>query len=334
MKKTILFRADGNATTGLGHIYRLMAIIELIKADFPFVFILTEGSNTTVIPEYYKKIYIPKEIVDEPLWLAQKFKPKETIIIADGYHFDQKYRLQIKEKNFKMIYIDDLCKGKVISDAIINHAPQIKEEDYKENTHTIFGLGAAYAILRPLFLEKAKQAKQVKKEINTAFVCYGGADPNDFTYKTVIELLKIPTIKKINIVLGAAYKHEYIFQKNNPKINIFKNINEEKMIKIIDDSDLSFVAASSILYETIAVKSIIFSGYYVANQENFYKGILDKKTFIPLGDLNTFNFDNLKKKIVSVTIEKKRTLYENQSKLIDGLSGKRIKNIILQILLN
>ena len=330
MKKTILFRADGNATTGLGHLYRLMAIVELVKTEVSFVFILKETSNAAVIPNQYKKLLIPKEVTDEAQWFAHNFDSKNTIIIADGYHFNEQYRVEIKEKGFKMVYIDDLCKGKVVSEAIINHSPQIKEKDY--NGQAIFGLGASYAILRPYFLKKAREYKTVKKKINSAFVCYGGADPEDFTYKTVAALLKIPAIKNINIVLGAAYKHQTIFKHQDAKIKIYKNIDEKKMIALIANSDLSFVAASSILYETIAVKSIIFSGYYVSNQEAFYKAILAKNTFIPLGDLNTFNFENIQEKIQQIGTEKIAKLYQNQSKLIDGLSGNRIKNIILQVL--
>ena len=36
MTKKIIFRADGNATTGLGHLYRLFALVEMYKNDYDF----------------------------------------------------------------------------------------------------------------------------------------------------------------------------------------------------------------------------------------------------------------------------------------------------------
>ena len=153
MSKTILFRADGNATTGLGHLYRLFSLVEIVKETLDFVFLTYETSTDSVIPKAYNKAIIPKNIniEDEPEWLATNFSPKEFIIIADGYQFIASYQKHIKQKGFSLIYIDDLAKEYMYADVVINHSPYIQETHYKKEPYTKLALGTKYALLRPLF---------------------------------------------------------------------------------------------------------------------------------------------------------------------------------------
>ena len=43
------------------------------------------------------------------------------------------------------------------ADVVINHSPYIQETHYKKEPYTKLVLGTKYALLRPLFLEEAKQ---------------------------------------------------------------------------------------------------------------------------------------------------------------------------------
>ena len=125
MTKKIIFRADGNATTGLGHLYRLFALVEMYKKDYDFVFITKKTSILNIIPSAYKTKLIPESISieQEPGWLVSLFNYNEYIIIADGYQFISTYQRQIKEKGFKLIYIDALAKEQMFADVVINHSP-------------------------------------------------------------------------------------------------------------------------------------------------------------------------------------------------------------------
>ena len=75
MIKKLLFRADGNSKTGLGHLYRLFALVEMFKENYEFVFITKENSILEVIPQEYPLLKIPQKLhtVDEPKWLKNKF---------------------------------------------------------------------------------------------------------------------------------------------------------------------------------------------------------------------------------------------------------------------
>ena len=62
MIKKIIFRADGNSTAGLGHLYRLFSLVAIVKDTLEFVFLTHETSTDSVIPDAYNKAIIPQNI--------------------------------------------------------------------------------------------------------------------------------------------------------------------------------------------------------------------------------------------------------------------------------
>ena len=59
MTQKIIFRADGNAKTGLGHLYRLFSLVEMVKDSIEFVFLTKETSTHSVFPIEYNIRNIP-----------------------------------------------------------------------------------------------------------------------------------------------------------------------------------------------------------------------------------------------------------------------------------
>ena len=338
MSKTILFRADGNATTGLGHLYRLFSLVEIVKETLDFVFLTYETSTDSVIPKAYNKAIIPKNIniEDEPEWLATNFSPKEFIIIADGYQFIASYQKHIKQKGFSLIYIDDLAKEYMYADVVINHSPYIQETHYKKEPYTKLALGTKYALLRPLFLKATKQDRTINT-IDCAFICFGGADPFNLTLKAVKALLQLQTFKKINVVLGGAYKHKEIFdlEETHPEIiKTYRNLSEVDLIKVMKQSNFAIAPASTILYELSCVKMPIFSGFYVDNQELIYKGFLDNKAIYKGGNMKDYQVSNFVNHIKNILKELKfNSQIEAQKALFDSQIASRHLNLIKETML-
>jgi len=187
MTKKILCRADGNATTGLGHLYRMLAIIEFYKQHYDIVFVTQETSTSNVIPEEINIKFIPETITvdEEPNWLNSNFSPKDYIIFADGYQFKNDYQKAIKSYGFTLLYVDDLVAEHMYADVIVNHAPLANAKNYKSEEYTQFALGTKYAMLRPAFNAVAKQEKKSKK-IKEVFVCFGGSDQFEKTIRFLI----------------------------------------------------------------------------------------------------------------------------------------------------
>jgi UDP-2,4-diacetamido-2,4,6-trideoxy-beta-L-altropyranose hydrolase len=338
MTKKVIFRADGSSTTGLGHLYRLFSLVEVVKDTIDFVFLTRETSTDSVIPESYTKKSIPKNINirEEPEWLAANFSPKEHIVIADGYQFTASYQKQIKQKGYSLIYIDDLAKEHMYADVVINHSPYIQEKHYKKEPYTKLALGTQYALLRPLFLKEAKQNKTIKT-VDCAFVCFGGADPFNLTLKAVEALLLIPSFKKIHVVLGGAHKHQEVFgleNKHSDKIKIYRNLSEGELIKTMQKCNFAVAPASTILYELSCVKMPIFSGFYIDNQELIYKGFLNNGAIYKGKNMKDYQVSDFVNKINIILDEHKfNNQIEAQKGLFDDKIVSRHLNLIKETML-
>jgi len=336
MKKIIIFRADGNSSVGLGHLYRLFSLVEIYKESLDFIFVTQETSTHTVIPKTYSKVFIPKEISikQEPQWLSENFLPNKHIIVADGYQFNSAYQKEIKDKGYDLVYIDDLTKEHMFADIVINHSPYVKEEHYKREPYTKLALGTQYALLRPLFLDAAKK-KRVIKNLNNVFVCFGGADPYNLTLKAVEALIAIEQFKEIHVVLGGAYKHDEIYflkEQNSQKVKVYKNQSEESLINIMKLCNFAIAPASTILYEICCVKTPVLSGFYVDNQELIYKGFLNENIIYDGGDFSNYEsldfYSIIKNKVLGSDYN---TYLSQQEVLFDNKIGVRHINLIKSI---
>jgi UDP-2,4-diacetamido-2,4,6-trideoxy-beta-L-altropyranose hydrolase len=332
--KSIIIRVDGSPEIGLGHIYRGIALAEMLKEDFSVTFIVKSSSTISPIKEAGFHILILPEDINmskEPEWLIQNFQT-DSIIILDGYQFLENYQRILKNKGFKLVYVDDLVEFHMYADLVINHAPGVKPEDYSAESYTKFALGPKYAILRPVFLEATKQ-KRLIPTIDTAFVCFGGADSNDLTLMSTKILLQIKQIERINIVVGAAYRHTEIYslQKKIPLINIFQNLTEKELIEVMFKSNLAIASASTILYELCTVKMAILSGYYIENQKNIYYGLIDYKSIYGIGNFRTIKKSTYLKHLNAILSDQNNIveiMLNNQARVFDHFIRKRLLTII------
>ena len=331
MIKKVYIRADGNTATGLGHLYRSFALMEMLQNTFECTFISRDNSITSVIPDTYNRILIPSEIslAEEPQWL-QSTLDTNAVLIADGYHFTTSYQKKIKEAGFNLIYIDDLATEHFYADAIINHAPTVAIETIKKEVYTTCYFGTKYAMLRPLFLAQVAIQKTQIGPLSSVFVCFGGADPLDITLKATKALLTFRHIENIHIVVGAAYKNTEIdtLAKSNNKIVVHRNIGEAAMIEVTQSCQFAIAPASTIVYELCCIKMPILGGYYVPNQKHIYQGLLAHQVIFEGGDFEQYTVDDFSQKLTVCFEKESSSLIKNQSALFDTSIQHRFKNIV------
>ena len=332
MKKKILFRADGNASMGLGHLYRLFALVEVLKEHYEYLFLTKENSAVTAIPKSYNLALLPEDldIQKEASWIAQRYPPSQHLLIADGYHFNSVYQQEVKKVGYSLVYIDDLAKEHMFADIVVNHSPGLTDTAYHSEAYTQYALGVSFAILRPAFL-KAASEPAISKKIDTAFVCFGGADSLDLSLKAAKALNSIPQIQKIHLVLGAAYKNSniYKFVKGKDHISIHKGLDEKQLIALMRSSGLAIAPSSTIVYELCTVKLPVLSGYYVENQKGIYAALAKQKAIFEAGDLGKLSIEDMEQQIRDIISHQNIEKYlEAQQRLFDGRSGKRLLGLI------
>ena len=331
MAKKILFRADGNSTTGLGHLYRSFALVEMYKANWEFCFMTRSDSTLSVIPGEYNVIPIPHNVSyeEEIEWYAALFPSEEYLMIIDGYQFDAKYQEKLKTENYFFIYIDDLRKDGMCADIVINHSPSVIVNDYTIKDYTTLALGTKYSILRPSFLKAATQPRVIEK-LDNCFVCFGGADMYNLTSKAIEALLELNGINEIHAVMGAANLNNKLIALGNEydKITIHQNLSERELIDVMNRCNFAIAPASTILYEVCAVNMPAIGGYYVENQKEIYKGLVDNKAILGGGILTNYTKEMFKDIITQLRTENKKNVYIlNQSRLFDDKIKERFLSL-------
>ncbi|MFH2143397.1 MAG: UDP-2,4-diacetamido-2,4,6-trideoxy-beta-L-altropyranose hydrolase [Bacteroidota bacterium] len=322
MEHKIIFRVDGNHQIGLGHLVRCIALAHMLKNDFPITFYcndIPDNVEHEILKIGFSIIKI-KEEVDFLNSIASG-----QIVILDGYHFNSAFQKQIKEKNAKLVCIDDIQDKEFFADLIINHAPGVKSEDYKAKSYTQFAIGPDYALLRPAFLEQAKKEREIEK-IETVLICFGGSDYKNLTESALKIVQGFSLFKKIIIVTGSTYINidslRFLID-NNQKIFYYHSVDENSMLSLMIECDLAIVPASGILMEAIAAGCNVISGIYAENQKYVYSNYKISDSFIDAHDFNEID--------LIIAIKKAFNEDNRKMKIIDGNSAKRLLKIFFQL---
>jgi UDP-2,4-diacetamido-2,4,6-trideoxy-beta-L-altropyranose hydrolase len=210
------------------------------------------------------------------------------IIVLDGYKFNSDYQKKIKEKNKKLVCIDDIPEFQFYADAVINHNPGINPETYSKEPYTKLCIGTDYCLLRKEFIEESnKETASVSN--GDVYLCFGGSDFQNLTNRVLSELVKLKDINKINVVTGSAYSYKDELSKickENKNISVFENAATSEIISFIKNSEFAICPSSAVAYESLLVGTKLITGYYADNQKEFYKYLVNERNVVGLN-----NFD-------------------------------------------
>lgn len=315
MSNKIYIRADGGNKIGLGHLVRCIALALMLKEEFEITFVslqIPERFQNEINSIGFNSIKINSE--DDFFDILTSF----DMVVLDNYSLDSNYQKRIKEFGCKLICVDDLHDKEFYADLIINHTPGISPNDYQKQSYTQFALGLDYALLRPTFLENAKINRKFEK-IETLFICFGGSDFNNLTARTIKVALEFLQLKKIIIVTGTAFEFDkeiQILSNNNSRTEWFSGISENKMLELMERSDLAIVPSSGILLEVLSAGCKVISGMYIENQKYAFNAFVSQKAVI--------NAENFSESAIRSAIFVALNSESNFTKFIDGNQKTRM----------
>lgn len=330
-KPKLILRADGNKEMGLGHVFRVIAMASYLKEHFDCTLFIqapiTQLQQTLQSAEL-AFVSLPARPLDDKM-LAEELTPyltPQTILVLDGYHFDDNYQRVIKQRiGCKILSIDDIYAKPFLSDAIINHCGGIPESKYSILPETHLYLGPSYAILRPEFQAEANYQRSIPFKKNV-FISMGGADPNN---NTKIAMATIAShcgeFGKVTVVLGGAYAYLEDLKasfRQYGNLQFSSNLSPQEMIEVMKSSDIAICSASTVSYEYCNIGGNLYIIQTADNQSDMYKFLIESGMARPITD---FKIDETETEI--------HNMRQAQQKYFDGLSGKRINKILLGLYL-
>lgn len=322
-KTRLLFRADGNSQIGLGHVIRSLALAELLREDFTCAFAIQDPSETlqTQLKTACEKIIQlaktgnENDLLKEAESLAKQFSGQE-IIVLDGYQFPTEYQQILKQKGSILICLDDLHNRQFVADAVINIAGGVKPEMYKTAPFTRLCLGPAYALLRKPFREVQKSVPKRDEKVLKFLVCFGGADPENYTLHYSEKLLDLNQDIQLEIVTGSAYQHSETLQhflSRKRFVNWHKNLSAEAMAELMEQCPVAICSASSVAYEYCAVNGMLLVEKTADNQADLYQYLISEKLAFPAEKLEEYLTSSNRETLAENLAQKQRGIFNGQA---------------------
>ncbi len=333
-KTRILFRADGNSQIGLGHVVRSLALAELLREKFSCEFAIQNPSEALLVqlktvcdtiiflPETKNESRLLKEAEN----LATTFTGQE-IIVLDGYQFTTLYQEKLKQKGSILVCLDDLHNRTFIADAIINISGGVKPERYATAPYTKLCLGPEYALLRKPFREAQKMIGKRDEKVAKILICFGGADPDNFTLRYAQKLHSINPDYRLEIVIGSAYLHSknlqnFLSEKRN--VNLHQNLSAAEMAALMQQCSVAVCSASSVAYEYCAVNGMLFVEKTADNQADLYQFLISEKLALSAEKMEEF--------LTSADLETiTKKLSQKQREIFNGRAEENLQNLFAQL---
>ncbi len=266
-KPRILFRADGNVQMGLGHLVRSGALAEMLKQSYAPEFVCRE--ITEDVTSKFEMLGFSVHRIDREIEFLAMIDPTDLVVL-DGYRFDLGYQHQVRSKCAALICIDDLLKADCHADLIINQSPGARESAYKALPGTEFALGLDYVLLRPAFLNAARnQHNGNSGNPKSVFICFGGSDAQNLTHSTWVKVKESARFDRIVLVTGSSYEHFDALKAEiatHPHTELRRDVSADEMLGLMLECGVKVVPSSGILFEALTTGGTVLCGYYTENQ--------------------------------------------------------------------
>lgn len=333
--KKILFRADGSAEIGLGHVIRTLALAEMLKGHFYCVFAIQQPNDSLLsqIRNICNEV-ISLPVVPDAGDLMTELDPYlsgNEIVVLDGYKFATGYQSHIKTKGCALVSIDDIHSYHFVADIVINHGT-IDPSIYSTEKYTQLMLGTKYSLLRRPFLKhlETKNAP-LSSQSRSIFLCFGGSDINNLTTVYLEWLVQLQNVENINVVIGSAFRHQDLLYRlvnssvsNN--IRVHKDIDAQAMLDLISSSTVAIVPGSTVAIECASVGIGMVAGYYVDNQHDIVAMLKETGLAETVGDFCQLSKDQFLESVAKIFTVDRMEIWSNSRRFFDSNIKARFVN--------
>lgn len=238
-RESVAIYVNGNNQRGMGHVYRALEIADefYLKPDIYY------DSNQTDVAVFGETTHnlIPVNGIAELFEICRE--KQYTIFINDilATSIDYMYGLRSVLPKAKIVNFEDEGEGASEADVVINALLSKKSYDH------VYA-GEAYYIASKTFM--MYEPIQIKDEVKRVFVCFGGADPQNYTDR-VLAIASKPEYKdiKFRVAVGRAKDNVEELMKYNEYENIGVFYDVHNMPELMSSCDMAIVSRGRTAYE-------------------------------------------------------------------------------------
>jgi UDP-2,4-diacetamido-2,4,6-trideoxy-beta-L-altropyranose hydrolase len=343
--ENLLIRADASPEIGTGHVMRCLALAQAWQdAGGKATFLMAKSTpsiHARLAAENCKVIYhsaIPGSNEDADLTNQYASGIQAEWLVVDGYSFGDQYQEQIRNRERKLLCIDDAGKcARYAADIVLNQNLTASEDIYPycwPGTRLL--LGPSFCLLRREFTLWRKWQREVTPCGSNVLVTLGGSTPAGAGVR-VMESLSCAVVEGLNAVFVSggsspdAAALESCAAKFPQKISIRQDVSN--MAALMAQADVAISAAGSTCWELclLGLPSILLN---VADNQIPVAIELDRwGCALYAGSGNTVSPDYLAGTLENLLAsqDKRQSMALRSRQLVDGLGAERVLSVMLEL---
>lgn len=314
MSIRLWLRADGSASTGLGHVMRLLAVVERAR-DAGLEPQLVVGGEPTALKAVERRGFAPSVVEeDQRMWLNEI--GLGDAVIFDGYHFTAELLLEVGRRARRVGAVDDFEGGDFPVDVLVNQNPVVKA-GYRLNPGGVALVGPRYALVRREFLRHRRY--RGGDAPRTLLVTMGGSDVAGLTRTTIEQARWRDGFDRLLVVVGPAATMD---ESDLPAdVEIVRA--PADVAATFARADAAISAAGSTTWELLAMGLPTALVQVADNQRHIGPGVEREGAGIFLGGVGDFRdaFPEAIGRLADPT--ERRRLSTRALELVDGLGANR-----------
>lgn len=302
--ETLLIRADATVAMGTGHIMRCLALAQAWQDDGGRCCFVIADAPSALLERLclegmeIEQIDVSRGSEEDGEQLCKLASKRNAAwVVVDGYHFDARYQLQIKNAGFKLLFLDDYGRaGYYFADLVLNQNFHATKETYNNcEPYTKLLLGPTYVLLRREFRASKNWQRYIPKTARKLLVTMGGSDPDNLTLAVLDVLSKKKWALEVIVVSGAGYPHQPLLDAiatSDP--DMFRIVrNARDMAALMQSSDLAIAIAGGTVWELFCegCPSLVYGRDALQTQMN--RALHAEGRLIDMGHSDSFCPDQL-----------------------------------------
>ena len=350
-KPMIFFRCDAGPKYGLGHLMRCIAIAQgFQRAGYKEnIFFLRKAGNDDLYEELlgrngFRYVFLPNLAKGLQFDFEEYFhQGKMNLMIFDNYDVTAEQMISYKQKNKRLVAIDDLADREFFVDLIINQNIGSESLVYKTKGPVRLLLGSPYVLLRNNFL----QIKNVRNQNENGakpldekhvFMSFGGGDTFSRIKRVLRMFHKLDQKLETKIVVDFALPNNQILLSQVRrefsglrKIFVHMIIGKYDLAYPMNNADFALTAAGTSVFELAFLGTPQMVFIIDKNQEITGNKVNKTGIGICLGDIEGISETEFVKTFLEFLENEsmKRNMSSLGKEYIDGRGAERVVDEVI-----
>ncbi len=337
----IVFRVDGNANLGLGHVMRCLTLGRVFsQSGYDILFICSQDSLAAgqyIENSQFQLAYIlPGDTAEydakQCLSIIQSLDV--YMLVVDHYLLDARWESLMFSRDTKLMVIDDLANRQHQCDILLDNSYGRQEYEYQPLTNPgcQYLLASDYSLLRSEFHNLLEQAKVKRKEtqgINNILVNFGATDHKNLSSRCIDVLQNLQFAGEIHLLISSASKWLNDIEKKCEKFTKTSlHIDAKNVAELMLNADLAIGSVGTSSWERCCLGLPTIGIVVADNQTN----IANQLVRLGVMDLTTITGLNksLMEYLTNFNIEKWQGMSNEAFLVCDGLGAERVGNAVLE----